>query len=160
MKRKKRNAQEKNSLIVYITANLEVSFEFLFSYCSNLGLLLYQLIVCPPISYDVNCDYEWHFYIRSWIVYVFFFFFFIFLYVLVCVWTRQFNHYVFLLYSFVRSITCTSYIDMHFVSFVVSYANTYIHEREERDSIILYFLFSNYIIWYKNVVSQSFPSLV
>jgi len=155
MKRKKRNEWEKNSLIVYVTVNFETFFRvsLFFSFlkfgittvsidCLSAHLILCQLWLRMTFLYSS---------MNSTLFFVFF------LFVLACMWTLEFNHYEFLSYAFVRTMTRTSYIDIHLISFVASYMNTYIYKEI---FLLLYFLFSNYIIWHKNIVSQSFSSLV
>jgi hypothetical protein len=154
MKRKKRNEWEKNSLIVYVIVNFETFFRVsFFSFlkfgsttvsidCLSAHLILRQLWLRMTFLYSS---------MNSILFFVFF------LYVLACMWTLEFNHYQFLSYAFVRIMTRTSYIDIHLISFVASYVNKYIYKEI---FLLLYFLFSNYIIWHKNIVSQSFPPLV
>jgi len=119
MKRKKGKEWERNSLIVCITTNLEsffrISFFFFFKFGSttvSIDCLSAHLILCQL-------------WLRMTFLYSSMNGILFFLYVLACVWTLEFNHYQFFSYAFVRTMTCTSYIDIHLRSFVVSYVNTH-----------------------------------
>lgn len=157
MKRKKKNEWKKNSLIVYATTNFKVSSESLFFFFFLLQIsecyYINWLSVRPSDIMSIVIKNDIFIFIDEWYT-------FSYMSLRACELSSSIT-ISFLSYSFVRTITRTPYSDTHLISFVVFYMNATTHTFTATAFLYhTFFLFSYYIIWQKNIVSQSFPSLV